>query len=150
METPLDRDGLIQLMRRRGIRVTAQRLAVSALLASTREHLTAQEIFQRVREHFPHITIGTVYNTLETLARHGLIQPLAFPKGVRYDANTAPHANLVCLQCGNIEDAADDEGLLSRLQEQIRGRFAFQVLSQRMDFYGLCSRCASDAALAPL
>lgn len=130
-------------MRRWGIRVTAQRLAVAEVLVDSRDHPTAQEVYQRVRARFPHITMGTVYNTVNTLANSGFIQPLPFPSGTRYDANPTPHANLVCIQCRSITDVPDDQGTLDRLREQVAGQSGFQVISQRVDFYGFCPRCAS-------
>lgn len=143
---PTDREGLIQEMRGIGLRVTAQRLAVAEVLANSEDHPTAQEVYERVQARFPHITMGTVYNTMNTLATNGLIQPLPFADGTRYDANPQPHANLVCVQCGSIIDAHDDEGMMERLRENVtRGR-SFQVISQRVDFYGLCRRCAARPA----
>ncbi len=145
----LSRAELIQEMRRRGIRVTAQRLAVAELLAGTDEHLTAQEIYRRLQQRLPHITMGTVYNTLDALAKGGFVQPLPFPQGTRYDANPEPHTNLICLCCGSIVDVPDMDGTIQRLREAIARTTRFRVESQRVDFYGLCARCAADNAPAP-
>lgn len=130
-------------MRRWGVRVTAQRLAVAEVLAESDDHPTAQEIYQRVQARFPHITMSTVYNTVNILAKSGFIQPLSFADGTRYDANPSPHANLVCLQCGSITDALDTDDVMSRLREQITTHSGFQVISQRVDFYGLCPQCTA-------
>lgn len=141
----LTRAELIQEMRRRGIRVTAQRLALAELLAGTDEHLTAQEIYQRLQQRLPHITMGTVYNTLDALAKGGFVQPLSFPQGTRYDANPRPHANLICLQCSTIIDVPDTDGSMQRLREAVARAARFHVESQRVDFYGRCARCAEDS-----
>lgn len=141
----LTRAELIQEMRRRGIRVTAQRLALAELLAGTDEHLTAQEIYQRLQQRLPHITMGTVYNTLDALAKGGFVQPLPFPQGTRYDANPQPHANLICLQCGAIIDVPDTDGTMQRLREAVARAARFRVESQRVDFYGRCARCAAGS-----
>lgn len=142
----LSRAELIQEMRRRGIRVTAQRLAVVELLAGTEEHLTAQEIYRRLQQRLPHITMGTVYNTLDALAKGGFVQPLPFPQGTRYDANPAPHANLICMHCGSIVDVPDADGTIQRLRETVAHTARFHVESQRVDFYGLCAGCAAGNA----
>lgn len=148
-EGQLSRAELIHEMRRRGIRVTAQRLAVIELLTGTDEHLTAQEIYQRLQQRLPHVTMGTVYNTLEALAKGGFVQPLPFPQGTRYDANPEPHANLICLQCGSIADVPDVDGTVQRLREAVARAAHFRVQSQRIDFYGLCARCAAGTATPP-
>lgn len=139
------RDQLIQQMRCLGIRVTAQRISVAEVLVNAKDHPTAQELYQRVRSRFPHITMGTVYNTVHTLAQNGLIQPLPFPHGTRYDANPHPHANLVCVQCATITDIPEEEEMLSRLRERAAAQSGFQILSQRLDFYGLCHDCAAKS-----
>jgi Fur family peroxide stress response transcriptional regulator len=87
--------------------------------------------------------MATVYNTVNTLAKSGLIQSLPFPDGARYDANPDPHANLVCVQCQRIIDAVDNDAIVSRLREELTGRNGFQVISQRLDFYGYCPDCAA-------
>lgn len=135
---------IVQEMRRWGIRVTAQRLAVAEVLVRSKDHPTAQEVYERVQARFPHITMGTVYNTMNTLAKRGFIQPLPFRNGARYDGNPLPHANLVCIQCDSITDVQDDEEALNRLRERAIRSNRFQVISQRLDLYGVCARCAEQ------
>lgn len=144
VESTLSREELIKEMRRWGIRVTAQRLAVAEVLVNSHDHPTAQEVYQRVQARFPHITMGTVYNTVNTLTKSGFIQSLPFPNGTRYDTNPAPHANLVCIQCGSIVDEPDEDGAVARLREKVAQCSGFQVISQRVDFYGLCPNCAAS------
>lgn len=140
----ITRENLVSELKRLGIRVTAQRLAVAKVLLSSHDHPTAQDIYERVRSQLPHITMGTVYNTINTLARHGVISPLPFAESTRYDANVSSHANLVCVRCGSISDAVDD-GIVSRLREHVTAPSGFQVLSQRVDLYGVCPSCRDDA-----
>lgn len=134
---------IVEELRRCGVRVTAQRLAVAEVLVNSRDHPTAAEVYDRVRAEFPHITISTVYNAINVLARTGLVQPLAFSEATRYDANPASHANLVCTRCGTIRDAVDGDECIGRLREQVSSVEAFKVMSQRVDFYGLCPDCAA-------
>ena len=149
MPKPLGRGELIDKMRRWGVRVTAQRLAVAEVLVGSSDHPTAPEVYERVQARFPHITIGTIYNAINVLARTGLVQPLSFSEATRYDANPSPHANLVCVHCRTIRDEADSEGWVGRLREQVAGVTGFQVMSQRVDFYGVCPDCAETASGKP-
>ncbi len=137
---------LVEEMRRWGLRVTAQRLAVAEVLVDARDHPTAQQVYERVRARFPHIAMGTVYNTINTLAERGIVQPLSFPAGTRYDANLQPHANAVCVKCGSITDVADEDGAMDRLRERVTSGSGLRVTTQRVDFYGLCERCARESA----
>lgn len=142
---PLQRDEIAQNLRRLGVRVTRQRLAVAEVLINSREHLTAQEVYQRVCAVLPGTALGTIYNTIGMLIRSGLIQSLSFGEATRYDANPAPHANLVCVRCGAITDAPDDGGV-TNLRENLCARLGFQPVSQRVDIYGICAQCAAGGA----
>ncbi|MCS7276325.1 MAG: transcriptional repressor [Dehalococcoidia bacterium] len=141
MTTKVQREAIVQELRRRGIRVTAQRVAVAEAILGTAEHLTVQEIYQRVCRHLPHITMGTIYNTLEVLMAKGLIQPLPFPGGTRYDTDPTPHVNVLCIRCGQVCDLHDDGGYLERLAELASQRTGFQPLSQQVAIYALCPSC---------
>lgn len=132
---------LVQTLRTWGIRVTAQRLAVAQVLTESDDHPTAQQVYERVRDHFPHITMGTIYNTMTVLAEKGFVQPLIFSAGTRYDSNLEPHANLVCVRCGSITDSDDEDGAVKRLRSKAIASTGFKIMGQRVDFYGLCSNC---------
>ena len=122
---------LISELRRLGIRVTAQRIAVAETLAGSTDHPTAPEVYERLQDRFPHITMATVYNTVNTLAKSGFIQLLSFPDGARYDANPTPHANLVCIRCQTIIDAPDIDDTVGRLREHVTAGNGFRVCHDR-------------------
>lgn len=93
-----------------GLRCTRQRQVVYAALASTREHPTAEAIYESVREGQggAGISLATVYNTLETLSQRGLCRKLATPGGpTRFDAITDEHAHVVSPD-GSMLDLPDD------------------------------------------
>jgi len=140
----LDREQISTALKRLGIRVTRQRLAVAEVLVNARDHPTAQEVCERARVTLPQISLGTIYNTIGVLINSGFIQSLSFNEATRYDANLAPHANLLCVRCGTITDAPDEGGAVTSLREDLCSRIGFQAVSQRVDFYGLCGRCAAD------
>lgn len=95
-----------------GLRCTRQRQVVYAALAGTREHPTAEAIYETVRtaanEPDSGISLATVYNTLETLSQRGLCRKLATPGGpTRFDAITDEHAHVVAPD-GSMVDLPDD------------------------------------------
>ena len=138
---------IIATLRERGIRVTAQRVAVAEVLAGALDHPSAQDVYERVRRRLPHITRATVYNTLRVLSEKGLVQPLHFRHGTRYDGNPHPHANLVCVECGSIVDAdIDPDDAMANLSNALASASGFRVMGQRLDLYGLCSRCSPAPA----
>src|SRR5688572_10463343 len=93
----------MSLLREAGLRSTPQRLAVVREVFR-RNHPTASEVFETVRQQFPTIGLATVYNTLRSLTERGYVRELPFGDATRFDVNVTTHANLVCNRCGRIED----------------------------------------------
>ena len=133
---------LVERLREWEVRVTPQRLAIAEAVLNSTDHPTVQQIYERVRDHFPSMTLATIYSTLGVLQRSGLIQELPFQRMSRYEANMEPHVNLVCIQCENVIDTDTGQEMVVRLKNRISRQSNFKVAWQRVDFYGWCPRCA--------
>jgi Fur family peroxide stress response transcriptional regulator len=128
-------------LRQAGLRLTPQRLAVCRALAASRSHPSAQALFAQLRPDHPSLSRATVYNTLQALARAGLIAELG-PAGdgaMRYDADPTPHVNLICTNCHRVEDFGGAP--LTRVARQVARESGYQLRGARVAFYGLCPRC---------
>lgn len=134
---------VVQQLRQGGVRVTPQRLAIAEAVLNSSDHPTVQQIHERVQQHFPSMTLATVYSTLGVLSKSGLIQELPFAKQSRYESNVLPHVNLVCIGCGSIADADDGSEIIVHLREQVASETGFQAMWQRVDFHGWCPACAA-------
>ena len=87
------------------LRPTAQRYAVLEFLARHSVHATADEIFAAVNRNDPRASRATVYNSLHSLAKAGLVREVSSEgKAARYDANLHPHHHFICEKCGTVED----------------------------------------------
>jgi Fe2+ or Zn2+ uptake regulation protein len=134
-----------QLLRQAGLRVTPQRAAVAhAVLMG--QHPTAAEIFAAVRKQFPTMGLATVYATLNTMSRRGLLTPVAFADAVRYDANVTPHANLICVVCGSITDFDGCADVLAQLRDRTAIGAGFSFAAERLDLHGTCAACSEKQA----
>jgi Fur family peroxide stress response transcriptional regulator len=131
-----------RLLREAGLRVTPQRLAVAQAVLM-RQHPTAAEIYDAVHRQFPTMGLATVYATLNTMSRRGLLAPVAFADAVRYDANVTPHANLICVVCGSITDFDGCEDVLADLRERTASSTGFSFAAERLDLHGTCAVCKS-------
>jgi Fe2+ or Zn2+ uptake regulation protein len=129
-----------RVLRQAGLRVTPQRLAVAREVMN-RQHPTAAEVFDAVRAQFPMMGMATVYATLNTMSRYGLVRPLPFADAVRFDANVSPHANLICTACGRITDFEGCIDLLGQLRDRTQQDAGFALDAERLDLYGTCSDC---------
>jgi Fur family peroxide stress response transcriptional regulator len=137
-------DEVVALLKPLGIRLTPQRLAIAEVVINSADHPTVRDIYDRVKAFFPYVTLATVYATLTTLGEAGIVRELAFQRQSRYDANLSPHANLVCISCGNIVDADVGQETVVELEAVVARESEFEIASQRVDFYGWCSGCTSN------
>lgn len=136
------RNEIVKAFKLRGLKVTPQRLAVVRALLEM-SHPTADEVYKAVRREHPYISLATVYRTLKTLSKSGLVKEVCLPNGAtRYDANIKPHANIVCVNCGKIIDY-EDENLSSIVERVVRGAelSGFRVLGFRLDIDVYCDEC---------
>jgi Fe2+ or Zn2+ uptake regulation protein len=101
-----------------------------------------------VRKKEPGVSLATVYNTLGTLVRKGLIKILEFESlDNRYETNLALHINLICTCCGKIQDLQEN---IPISPEEVKKRAGFDVLDYRMEYYGLCEKCGDKSREASL
>ena len=108
----------------------------------SQSHLTAGEIFERVRRRDPRIAYGTVYRTLHLLAEHGLIQELTFAdQASRYDGRVERHDHVHCLECGVLLDVDVPVALMAL--HVAAEQSGFDVSSHHTVFSGTCPDCRS-------
>jgi len=135
---------LIEALRKKGYKATPQRIAICRFVLNSRDHPSAQRIYEEVRKIHPTVSLATVYKTLQILTEHRLIQELDFPKGqARFDSYVEPHVNLVCLRCGKIQDL--DDPIAREMVARITAKAEFTRTGQRLDIYGICKRCYAKA-----
>ena len=129
-----------------GLRITPQRTAICELLATSKEHPTASNIYDELKPHFPSMSLATVYNTLEALVKLGAVNTLggAGDDAMHYDADMEPHANLACLSCNKIVDIHSEH--VTQLDSEITATSGYKLLGARVLYYGLCPECQAAQA----
>jgi Fur family peroxide stress response transcriptional regulator len=135
-------------LKRAGLRLTPQRLAVCRVLAENRKHPTALALFDLLRPAFPSLSRATVYNTLQALVEAGLIDELgtAGDGAIHYDADPSPHVNLICTRCHRVEDFPDAP--LDEVAGQVAAGSGYQLRGARVVYYGLCPQCQKEVRKA--
>jgi Fur family peroxide stress response transcriptional regulator len=133
---------IIDILRREGYKATPQRILICKFALESRDHPTAQRIYEQVMKVHPTVSLATVYKTLQILREHGLVQELDLPESqARFDSNVRPHINLVCLRCGNIQDW--DDSAAREMVARISVKAKFTLAGQRLDIYGICKTCCA-------
>ena len=134
----------VQASRESGLRLTHQRLEVAREIARSDVHPDVEAIYCAVRERVPTISLDTVYRTVGTLERLGLINRVDVMAGpARYDANLEPHHHFICVRCGLIRDlpSTSYEGLEVPEAATNLG----EVESITVQLRGLCKECREQA-----
>ncbi len=100
-----------------GIRPTAQRVRIAALLLTSPQHLSAEQILATLRASGARVSKATVYNTLNLFAERGIIRQLSVD-GARtwFDSNVAPHYHFHDMDTGALVDVPVPEVEFARLR----------------------------------
>ena len=129
-------------LRRAGYRAGAARRAVLELLADETCCLTAQEIFDRLREAGRPVGIASVYRALDLLVERRLVQRVDVGSGIaRYEAahGEAHHHHLVCGDCGKVEAFSDES--LERAINGVTARIGYAIAAHEVVLHGACGDC---------
>jgi Fur family ferric uptake transcriptional regulator len=147
------REDFIRILKEKGLKVTRQRLVVLEVLAENAEkHLTAEEIYDRVKVENPDIGLATVYRTVQLLLELELIDRINLDDGfVRYEIGDMEksehhrHHHLICLRCGSVTAFQDD--MLEALETGVKSALGFQVTDHEVKLYGICRDCLKKEEL---
>lgn len=130
-----------------GKRYSRQRELIYQAVMGSREHPTAEMVYQWLKPANPNLSLGTVYRNLNLLAEEGVLIRMPFPVE-RYDAVTAPHSHLRCESCGRVMDLElpYDEALDAAAEAAVPG---MEVHRHDMVFHGVCPRCGKREENTP-
>ncbi|MFB9238941.1 Fur family transcriptional regulator [Plantactinospora siamensis] len=131
---------LAELLRSRGLRLTAQRQLVLRAVHDL-GHATPEQVHAAVREVASGVNITTIYRTLELLERLGLVRHTHLSHGspTYHAADDDQHVHLVCRSCGRVGDM--DPELLRPLADRLCAERGFRVDIGHVALFGVCGEC---------
>jgi Fur family transcriptional regulator, peroxide stress response regulator len=140
----LVKDERIETLRRRcrqqGLVLTPQRRAILRAVLDADDHPSADRVHAALARRRVRVSRATVFRTLETFARLGLITKACHPgSSVRYDRRLDRHHHLVCLRCDRVTDIQDSR--LDALPVPDTRRFGFTVSDFKVQLRGICREC---------
>lgn len=141
LELQIRVEKMIARLRKEGHRVTPQRVAVLEVLLGDEQHLSAEQIYRRVKADFPMTSLATIYKTLAVLKEMGEVLEIDLgADGARYDRGKPyPHPHLICIKCGSIIDL--DLADMSELPAEVAHKTGYHIVNHRFDFFGICPQC---------
>jgi len=137
-----EREIFRKYLERRGLKLTAERLAVFDELFARHEHLEADELLVRLRAHHKKISRATIYRTLDLLVDSGIVGRVRIrEEGYRYERMRAGdhHDHLICNECGRVIEFREPR--IESLQDEICERYGFVLLSHSHQLRGICRQC---------
>lgn len=136
----------IDLLRETGHKMTPQRMMILTSLRHANGHMTAAEIFDRVKAEYPYVDISTVYRTLGVLKDLHLIAETDMGLG---DATfewvgNERHHHLICRKCNHVTQL--DHDYLAEVGAKIAQDKGFRADLDHFAIFGLCAGCQKELA----
>ena len=126
--------------RRKGLKITPQRVAVYRTLLKSKTHPSAEMLFREVRKEVPNISLDTVNRTLLTLADIGeafIVEGSGDVK--RFDGQLKNHQHFKCVKCKRIIDFHHKPFDNIKVPESINSKYT--VLRKTVYLEGICDTC---------
>jgi Fur family ferric uptake transcriptional regulator len=110
-------------------------------LERDRSHLTAQQIYEQIRESLPAVNPSTVYRALERLAHAGQVSvsDMGVNAVVYESVASEHHHHLVCQDCGKVITIGDET--IQKLFRDIAEQYGYQMITNHLILFGRCSQC---------
>ncbi|OQY60194.1 MAG: transcriptional repressor [Desulfobacteraceae bacterium 4572_88] len=125
--------------------MTRQRKVIMEELLRINNHPSADELYERVRQLIPRVSLGTVYRNLDVLSELGEIQRLELSGSLkRFDGNPRKHYHIRCMNCDRIDDAP--LAFQKNIEDKLNGETDYKIMGHRLEFVGLCPACFERAA----
>lgn len=129
------------IVRASGGRLTAPTRAIVSILASTDDHLTADDLIAAVERRVPGVAASTVYRVIQRLGEIDVIEHVHSGSGPAfYHLRAHGHAHLVCNTCGAVTDIPDTT--VDAFAASVREQFGFTIDAHHSALLGRCAKCS--------
>ena len=127
----------------KGVKLTDQRKIIVRVLSESKEkygesdHPDVDELYNRVSQIDPKISIATVYRTVKILEETGILVKHDFKAGkARYEQiNESHHDHLIDVKSGEIIEFVDDE--IEKLQKKVADKYGYTLVDHKLELYGV-------------
>jgi Fur family ferric uptake transcriptional regulator len=138
--TPQDHE-----LRKAGLKVTLPRMRILELLEESQagnRHMSAEDVFRRLRDTGEDIGLATVYRVLTQFQDAGLVIKHNFDndQAVFELESGQHHDHMVCLRCGTVIEFSDE--LIEMRQREVADKHGFRLTHHALTMHGICADCA--------
>ena len=128
------------ILKEHGLKATYQRMSILYVL-DMMGHATVDEVYEKVKESHPTISLATVYKNIITMVDSMVITevPISGMKS-KYELKKDDHIHLICTSCGDVKDAQMDMNITNDVNS-VANNSSFEAESSQVNIYGLCKNC---------
>ena len=124
-----------------------QRERIFQIIAGSKGHPKALNIYEQLRKEMPSVSLGNVYRNIAILQEEGRIASRDVGDGIgRYDAIIGDHCHFVCKRCGAVSDF--DMPLHGEITEEARRKSCHDIRGHTIQFHGVCRKCMPSSKTA--
>lgn len=106
----MSRSEIATKLRQYGVLPTPQRLEVAEVLLERPQHLSADQLLEKLRANGSRVSKATVYNTLNLFGERGLVKELTVdPSRKFYDSTTHAHHHFFHVETGKLSDISHEQ-----------------------------------------
>ena len=116
------------------LKITPQRLAILKELEN-QGHAGIDEIYEKIKELFPTISLATIYKNMNSLKEEGIITEICIHQKPKYELLKDEHAHFICKNCGKVYDVPLSKKIIKEVNEQ------FPNSQKELYIYGMCEDC---------
>ncbi len=134
-------DKIEQKFQKTGLKLTDQRKTIARVILESKEaygesdHPDVDELYNRVSQIDPKISIATVYRTVKIFEEAGILSKHEFKGGkARYELND-DHNHLIDIKTGEIIEFVDEE--INQLQKKIAAKYGYTLVDHKLELYGI-------------
>ncbi|MGB3211039.1 MAG: transcriptional repressor [Desulforhopalus sp.] len=122
------------------LRMTNQREIILRELKKSKQHLSADELYDIVKKVMPRISLATVYRNLEILSEAGLIGKLEISgRQKRFDSDVSDHDHIYCIVCHRVDNLEIERKSVD--SEQLGAGAGYSITGYRVEVIGVCPDC---------
>jgi Fur family peroxide stress response transcriptional regulator len=143
-------DQILNKVKKHGYSLTPQRYEIIRILAESKNHPSAVDVYSRVKSVYPMISLNTVYKNIAMLLEINEVREIkSFQSAVRYDGDVSPHAHIICRSCKEIIDLQvydDSNDEMTEIYINPKLKKEYNITGYNVEFFGLCNNCKNKTS----
>lgn len=106
----MSRKDIVRKLKQHGVMPTSQRIEVASILLARPQHLSADQIIDKLKDKGGCVSKATVYNTLKLFSEQGLVKELSVDSSRKfYDSTTHAHHHFFHVESGRLTDIPESQ-----------------------------------------